>query len=229
MKNVSNTLIALSFFISGITHAATIVSDNFDAGLNGWTGNTTQTNVSNPLTGGNPNGYLITDNLGNNTSFGAVGSVNTGADYSGVFIDGIWNISVDLNFANGSFNDAWLRYRYQDSTANGWHISLTDTFSPSWNNYSVSFDTTWSDAEAMLNGWVKEADGTLTSTPSFAALWDNVYSSEVRFLGNSSMSAGIDNYQASVVPVPAAAWLFSSGLLGFIGIARRKRKAVNAR
>ena len=30
-------------------------------------------------------------------------------------------------------------------------------------------------------------------------------------------------YGASVVPVPAAAWLFGSGLLGLVGIARRKK------
>jgi hypothetical protein len=28
-----------------------------------------------------------------------------------------------------------------------------------------------------------------------------------------------------VVPVPAAVWLFGSGLLGLVGIARRKKKA----
>ena len=29
----------------------------------------------------------------------------------------------------------------------------------------------------------------------------------------------------STVPVPAAVWLFGSGLLGLVGIARRKKKA----
>jgi hypothetical protein len=31
---------------------------------------------------------------------------------------------------------------------------------------------------------------------------------------------------ASVVPVPAAVWLFGSGLLGLIGMARRKKEVV---
>ena len=35
----------------------------------------------------------------------------------------------------------------------------------------------------------------------------------------------IDNVTVSAVPVPAAAWLFGSGLLGLIGIARRKTAA----
>ena len=228
MIKLTRTLIASTFLIGSLSQAATIVSDNFNAGLNGWTGNTSQTNVSNPLAGGNPDGYIMTDNTGNPTHFGAIGSLNTGVDYSGVFADGIWNVSVDINFMNGDFNDAWLRYRYQDSTANGWHISLTDVFSNTWNTYNISFDTRWSDAEAIMNGWVREADGTLTNTPAFADLWANVYTTEVRLLGNPNfnLTAGIDNYQASIVPVPAAAWLFSSGLLGIIGIARRKKEPV---
>lgn len=41
-------------------------------------------------------------------------------------------------------------------------------------------------------------------------------------LGAYSAESGL-TYNSSVVPVPAAAWLFGSGLLGLIGVARRKR------
>lgn len=34
-----------------------------------------------------------------------------------------------------------------------------------------------------------------------------------------------DNVSVSAIPIPAAAWLFGSGLLGMIGIARRKKAA----
>lgn len=34
--------------------------------------------------------------------------------------------------------------------------------------------------------------------------------------------AGFDNFRVAAVPVPAAAWLLGSGLLGLIGVARRK-------
>ena len=36
---------------------------------------------------------------------------------------------------------------------------------------------------------------------------------------------GITEIRATVIPIPAAAWLFGSGLLGLIGIARRKQTA----
>jgi hypothetical protein len=44
------------------------------------------------------------------------------------------------------------------------------------------------------------------------------------FMNNGSQIAAISNVRAySVVPVPAAAWLFGSGLLGLAGIAKRKK------
>jgi hypothetical protein len=57
--------------------------------------------------------------------------------------------------------------------------------------------------------------------------WGSVNSSavtEVQFVvtGVQNMDSIIDNVSA-VVPVPAAVWLFGSGLLGLVGIARRKK------
>jgi hypothetical protein len=47
--------------------------------------------------------------------------------------------------------------------------------------------------------------------------------------GIADESWGLDNVRVDVsaVPVPAAAWLFGSGLLGLIGVARRKRVGAN--
>jgi hypothetical protein len=47
--------------------------------------------------------------------------------------------------------------------------------------------------------------------------------------GLNDESWGLDNVQVAVapVPVPPAVWLFGSGLLGLIGVARRKRVSAN--
>ena len=225
MTKIGKLIITTGILFSPcLLQAATAVNDTFDAGLGGWTSNTTDTTVLHQAAGGNPGGYLETNNFQATSGFNVIGARNASVDYSGVFADGLWTISVDLAFINGDFTDAWLRFRFQDATANGWHISIEDTnfFDAPWQSYSVTFDTTWDDATAMANGWVKESDGTLTPTPSFSGLWDDVYTSEVRILGGPRMVAGIDNYNASFVPVPAAVWLFGSGLIGLIGIARRK-------
>ncbi len=42
-------------------------------------------------------------------------------------------------------------------------------------------------------------------------------------LGTKGASTVLTSYQPTVVPLPAAAWLLGSGLLGLIGIARRKK------
>jgi hypothetical protein len=224
--NKSNKLALASSIIcfSGINHAATAVSDTFDTDIGSWIRNTTQTNNSFSATGGNPDGYLLTNNFGGAQSFHAVGAQNRTPDYSGVFAPGLWTISVDLNFLRGDFTNAWLRFRYQDSSNNGWHYSLEDTtFNNSWSTYTVSFDTTWDDATAMANGWVMEPG----ANSSFSQLWTDTWTSEVRILGtnnSTNLLAGIDNYivRTSAVPLPSAVWLFGSGLLGLVGIARRK-------
>jgi hypothetical protein len=43
--------------------------------------------------------------------------------------------------------------------------------------------------------------------------------------GSSHLATGHYLIMASPVPIPAAVWLFSSGLLGLISIARRKKAA----
>ena len=224
-KILNRIFLSTILCFAGISHAAIPVIEDFEAGLGSWEPNTTQTNITHEATGGNPDGYLVTDNLRRPQNFHTVGAVNKTSDYSGVFAEGVWTISVDLNFLRGDFDDARLRFRFQDSTANGWYISLEDTvFENEWTSYAIKFDTTWDDADAQNAGWVKEADGP-TATPSFNDLWDNVYTSEVRILGtpnSNTLLAGIDNYQASIVPIPAAVWLLGSGLLAFMSLTRRK-------
>ena len=233
MSHIRRTTCAVLLLLgSNFAYAATAVVDTFDAGIGTWSQNTTDTTVGHSAAGGNPGGYMTTDNLSANPiQFNVIGAANSAPDYSGVFADGLWNISVDLSFISGNFTDSWLRFRFQDATANGWHISLgEDVFDADWETYSILFDTTWSDATATANGWVKESDGTLTPTPSFAALWDDVFTSEVRIFGTplagaGGIQAGIDNYIASVspVPIPAAAWLFGTALFGFVAYSRRRK------
>jgi hypothetical protein len=46
------------------------------------------------------------------------------------------------------------------------------------------------------------------------------------FIGFSPAFSGTATPQQTVIPVPAAVWLFGSGLLGLVGVARRKKAAV---
>jgi len=68
-----------------------------------------------------------------------------------------------------------------------------------------------------------------TSTLTFTALADQVYSIYVGGNDGAGYSGPHDGYvmsiQASPVPVPAAVWLFGSGLLGVLGWGQRKTYA----
>ena len=125
MTKFYRVVLATSIVCSpGVLQAATTVNDTFDAGVGGWHQNTTDTTVLHQAAGGNPGGYLETNNFQATSSFNVIGAQNTSADYSNVFADGLWTISVDLSFINGDFTDARLRYRFKDATANGWYLSI---------------------------------------------------------------------------------------------------------
>ncbi|MCV3271074.1 VPLPA-CTERM sorting domain-containing protein [Roseobacter sinensis] len=208
--------------LSAPAFAASAVFEGFDTGAGAWEPNTSETNTTWFDTGGNPGGALTTNNFGAGISFGIAGAKAEGGAYSGELPDGDWTVSVDLLYFNTPITEAQLRWRYRDATFNGWYIPIEQTtFELAWTSYSVTFDTTWSDATAQANGWVQES----ASVP-FATLWDDIYWSEIRLIGPSipGSSAFIDNYsvQPTAVPLPAGLALMGSALLGLGGVARRR-------
>lgn len=67
------------------------------------------------------------------------------------------------------------------------------------------------------------ADGSVFDTSDYVIQLDGLLSGTVTDFGYLSMNKlTIGNPDMAVVPVPAAAWLFASGILGLAGIARRK-------
>ena len=73
-----------------------------------------------------------------------------------------------------------------------------------------------------LSGSIEFADGSIWSDVTFnlTPVQDVLtFDGSVDGIGNPTVGYG---YAVSSVPVPAAAWLFSSGLIGLVGMARRK-------
>jgi len=85
----------------------------------------------------------------------------------------------------------------------------------------------------VLRITVVGTSGTLTveqttgSLNGFVGFQDALGLTSVTFFnlgyGGGSYNYGFDNVTTGIVPIPAAVWLFGSGLLGLIGIARRKK------
>lgn len=59
---------------------------------------------------------------------------------------------------------------------------------------------------------------------SFDNSWTNLTSLDITLSSGNFLS--IDNVQLNAVPIPAAVWLFASGLIGLIGIFRQKKTAL---
>jgi len=126
--------------------------EGWDSGdLNLWIG-FVLTDVSAPLTGGNPGGYLE----GEKTSAGPVIVGNQSPPWSGDWVAGeIREISIDVNVP-GSTGTTALYFRIRKGAAsNGWYYdnfaSLADD--GQWHTFTAPISPTWSDAQANAAGW----------------------------------------------------------------------------
>jgi len=88
------------------------------------------------------------------------------------------------------------------------HIELAN-FAQTLNSLNDTFTTTLDDTSGPISGDV-----------TWAWQWDlNIAS------GGSALISKDMQLSVSAVPVPAAVWLFGSGLLGLVGVGRRKKAA----
>ncbi len=181
-----------------------------------WFGSTIHSTVVNPGVGGNPDGHLLIRRGG---AF-AIGATTDLDAVDGSYAGNSWTVKVDLAQIEGTVSDVRLRYRYQDSTYNGWSFQLAAALG-GWSTKSVTFNADWSDADAMLNGWSADAAG---STESFAQTMANTYHPEVRFEGTRTLLVGVDNFSITAVPEPGTYLLMALGLVGVAFSARRRQR-----
>lgn len=111
-----------------------------------------------------------------------------------------------------------------------WHLSLTGTLG----------DDDYSYAQASLSGSFSDGvwnSGSASSTPNYYSYNTGDFSTNGSFMlaifsngvntTTGSLTANAYTYSyspVSQVPVPMAAWLFGSGLLGVMGVSRRKQQ-----
>ncbi len=93
---------------------------------------------------------------------------------------------------------------------------------------SILIDTAQHDYEASMAVFATQAG--LGAMDPISKLSFNFFSSAETFgnvsgVAHSSSTVWFDNVSVNPVPVPAAVWLFGSGLLGLIGFSRRKKAA----
>lgn len=157
-----------------------------------------------------------------------------GLDVSGVTG---WRLAntVDVNNNGQSYTNLYqgVDYGYNITT----HSELSNMF------YNVLGNSAYYDTSAVSTGCGIPPDFCLTNTGPFSNLKPGTFWSATRYLPgttyvwNFNTSDGFQGYNTetggsyawavksgdvSAVPIPAALWLFGSGLIGLIGVARRK-------
>jgi hypothetical protein len=154
------------------------------------------------LTVGGVSGWRLADTIdvGNDGITYANGNFYTGVDAG-------YNMTTHSELSNLYYN-VLGNLAYYDTSGNaaqtGWGLQNTGPFS------NVQSDGYWSAAEYAPN----------TGTAWFFDMYNGYQSGGDK--GISFYGWAVQSGDVSAVPVPAAVWLFGSGLLGLIGVARRK-------
>jgi hypothetical protein len=180
---------------------------------------------------------------------GLMNWANANAWAAGLDVAGVsgWRLP-DTNPVNGTAYD--YNIAYDGTTDYGYNISAPGTtYSGSTGSemanmfYNVLGNTGWYDTSGAATGCYVAPNYCLTNTGPFSNLQSSYYWSATEYAPSTTnawifyMNLGgqdgfyktsngyawaVQSGDVSAVPVPAAAWLFGSGLIGLIGLARRK-------
>lgn len=210
---------------AGVTHAAQIVPNgDFESGLDGWlqftNGGSISTVAENgPSAAGSQAAFLSADFSSGGTSFPIIkverlqeGFLTNGAPVTISFDARSPLQTVDINAGPQVGKVVFIAEFFTELTGDNGAVNQILLGPPTfldeqWNTYT--FNTTLGPDAGGGISLLFKADCGAQPNCRFDAIIDNVT---------------IDT-AVSAVPVPAAVWLFGSGLLGLVGVARRKRNS----
>lgn len=167
------------------------------------------------------NGLMRFDDIfGSGSGQVSVGSTITSASLGLNIFDG----GTSLNFGEIHADQAWMEETATwasvlggNGTTFGTDTTLLGVANPEhitgWNYTDVTSSlSAWALDASLNNGWAFAPDGGNTGLMAF-------YTSEAGQAFRPTLTVEV----VSAVPVPAAVWLFGSGLIGLAGVARRKK------
>ena len=219
MNNINRLLLALSLMLPGVSMANVIVNGTFDNNTTGWIGSY----FSQP---GGSGGFPSIDT--GPYFYAGDGQYNSINQVYNLTISDLASLSsTGLNFEM-SADLFGFDFQGDESIFTASFFDGTDATGSLLSSFSLSSATNdpgiW--ATSFIAGDLPNFQSTANSVPNLTG--------SVRFMIESIRRQGTSNdgyadnvsftltAPASVVPVPAAAWLFGSAMLGLFGFLRRK-------
>jgi hypothetical protein len=193
---------------------------------------------------GNTDGWLLTSSGSGSTGVEPHNASQMAfAKHSG---GGFHMLSKDFNYLSSdilSFDMHAVAYTSHASHAkSGVKISFLNNFNVAIGSASLVYATTSSlinTDEYLIDNLQHHYDASMSDFAALAGLGatDPISKISINFfaqaqttryglynkIANSSSTVWFDNVSVSAVPIPAAVWLFGSGLLGILGVSRRKK------
>ncbi len=207
--------------------AAVPFSDSWDGGTAlGWVADTPTGGLIVQGSSGNPGGMLESTDGGTE---GRAGIVTSKAAATGDYA-GLGQLSVDVRLRSGSFqlsadhigDPGFLGFRIMGAgdAVHGWYyildnLAVTDA---AFTSFVAPFDPTWTDLDAIANGWEPE-DGL---APLWTSVLGNVESVGVRATGAplNTFAVLYDNF---ALTVPNAGTMALLGCATILSVPRRRR------
>jgi hypothetical protein len=196
---------ALALTASATSMAALVANGDFESGGDSWgTEPAGGSSFAFPATGGNGGGYLEMTGSTGGEGWGGV-AISTD-DPAGALL-------ADFGVVAGGTYDFLFDMQQTNSGGGGIKLESWGETGPI-SNSGDNFVAGTSDWASFSQSYTIAANATRLKIVLLGISNSNVYGFD---------NVCIDDCSTAAVPVPAAAWLFGSGLLGLFGIARRKK------
>ncbi len=153
------------------------------------------------------------------------GAIGTPSDYPQAWT---WDFdagTVDIVNDTTHFGSVWTAHDVTFADQGTYYG--TDSSAHSGGTVNMLWDWSADTNIPITIGWDVTASGNAVSdTAIVSVVFSTITAGSGTFPGGTLLFSGSLHKVANVVPVPAAAWLMGSGLIGLIGLARRRKAHV---
>ena len=230
MLRSKNSLVALTCVLSiSATPAVDAALSTFDAGREGWSvvdliqpfnGLPTVASVLTPVftaTGGNPGGAIQQSDPSGNAWFFSAPSAFLGDKSASLSGNISWDLALDRPAGGGG--NSFEQLIITDGVTALYYLDTGPDTANTWRTYEVSL--------VGSSFHVGSSSGLLSTDAELETVLSNLNGLYILGDWTNGIEVGsLDNVAMSPVPLPGAAWLLASSLIGIAGVQNRRKQKV---